>query len=242
MKRADLIRHLERHGCQFLREGGHHTVYVNRKASKSSSVPRHREVNDFLCRKICRRFTNSASQVAKKELRRAWADHILRKIQDVLETKQGWARQFGSKTKVLFQEGMALWRTRKSLPVAEFTAKADEIKAKVTHHLRDRILEDDDNQKLLNGLGAQNDKGHLMRFLSARRARTHEQSGRTHVASGGDRAKGVAVFEERGRCAYLCCLRQHRPDGSQGRRFHYRRFQAPPVRIHNRADRVIGIL
>jgi predicted RNA binding protein YcfA (HicA-like mRNA interferase family) len=53
MKRADLIRHLERCGCQFLREGGNHTVYINPPARKSSSVPRHREVNDFLARKIC---------------------------------------------------------------------------------------------------------------------------------------------------------------------------------------------
>ena len=35
-----------------LREGGEHTVYVNRKARRSSSVPRHREINDFLARKI----------------------------------------------------------------------------------------------------------------------------------------------------------------------------------------------
>jgi hypothetical protein len=53
MKRADLIRHLESHKCELLREGGNHTVYVNRAAQKSSSVPRHREVNDFLARKIC---------------------------------------------------------------------------------------------------------------------------------------------------------------------------------------------
>ena len=53
MKRRDLIRHLERHGCEFLREGGNHTVYVNRRARKSSTVPRHREVFDFLARKIC---------------------------------------------------------------------------------------------------------------------------------------------------------------------------------------------
>jgi hypothetical protein len=26
MKRVDLIRHLERHGCEFLREGNNHTV------------------------------------------------------------------------------------------------------------------------------------------------------------------------------------------------------------------------
>jgi mRNA interferase HicA len=53
MKRIDLIRHLERYGCQFLREGDRHTVYVNRVVRKSSSVPRHREINNFLCRKIC---------------------------------------------------------------------------------------------------------------------------------------------------------------------------------------------
>jgi predicted RNA binding protein YcfA (HicA-like mRNA interferase family) len=53
MKRVDLIRHLERNGCELLREGKNHTLYVNRAARKSSSIPRHREVNDFLARKIC---------------------------------------------------------------------------------------------------------------------------------------------------------------------------------------------
>lgn len=54
MKRVDLIRHLETHGCQLLREGGRHSVYVNRGARKTSTVPRHREINDYLARKICR--------------------------------------------------------------------------------------------------------------------------------------------------------------------------------------------
>lgn len=54
MKRADLIRHLEMHGCEFLREGGRHTVYVNRAAQKTSALPRHREINVLLARKICR--------------------------------------------------------------------------------------------------------------------------------------------------------------------------------------------
>lgn len=54
MKRRDVIRYLEEHGCDFLREGGNHTVYVNRRRRKASSVPRHREINDFLVRKICR--------------------------------------------------------------------------------------------------------------------------------------------------------------------------------------------
>jgi mRNA interferase HicA len=54
MKRRDLIRHLEAHGCEWLRVGGNHTVYVNRAAQKTSAVPRHREINDLLARKICR--------------------------------------------------------------------------------------------------------------------------------------------------------------------------------------------
>ena len=52
MKRLDLIRHLERHGCVLLREGAKHSVYVNRAKGKSSTVPRHREINDFLARKF----------------------------------------------------------------------------------------------------------------------------------------------------------------------------------------------
>ena len=54
MKRIDLIRHLEKHGAQFLREGGNDSVYVNRKTRKASTVPRHREINEFLAQKICR--------------------------------------------------------------------------------------------------------------------------------------------------------------------------------------------
>lgn len=54
MKRRELIRHLERHGCEFLREGGNHSVFVNRRKGTASTVPRHREVDDFLVAKICR--------------------------------------------------------------------------------------------------------------------------------------------------------------------------------------------
>jgi mRNA interferase HicA len=54
MKHRDLIRHLRAHGCTLLREGGNHSVYVNRKTMKVSTVPRHRELNDFLVRKICK--------------------------------------------------------------------------------------------------------------------------------------------------------------------------------------------
>jgi len=54
MKRVDLLRHLQQHGCVLLREGGKHSIFVNRVTRKASTVPRHREINDHLARKICR--------------------------------------------------------------------------------------------------------------------------------------------------------------------------------------------
>jgi len=49
-----LIRHIESQGCVFMREGGRHTVYVNPTTRKVSTVPRHREINEFMAKKICR--------------------------------------------------------------------------------------------------------------------------------------------------------------------------------------------
>jgi mRNA interferase HicA len=54
MKCKELIQHIEKYGCEFLREGGNHTVYVNRKEKKVSTIPRHREIDEDLSRKICK--------------------------------------------------------------------------------------------------------------------------------------------------------------------------------------------
>ncbi|MCX7039428.1 MAG: type II toxin-antitoxin system HicA family toxin [Spirochaetes bacterium] len=54
MNRKDLIRHLEENGCELLREGRKHSVFVNRSKKKTSTVPRHGEINDFLVKKICK--------------------------------------------------------------------------------------------------------------------------------------------------------------------------------------------
>ena len=53
VKRRDLLRHLAHHGCAFLREGGNHTLYINRIAKKVSTIPRHNDINRDLARKIC---------------------------------------------------------------------------------------------------------------------------------------------------------------------------------------------
>ncbi|PIU23272.1 MAG: addiction module toxin, HicA family [Chloroflexi bacterium CG08_land_8_20_14_0_20_45_12] len=54
MKRRDLVNHLTREGCIFQREGSKHSVYLNPENGHIATVPRHREIEILLARKICR--------------------------------------------------------------------------------------------------------------------------------------------------------------------------------------------
>jgi mRNA interferase HicA len=54
VKRRALLKHLKDHGCEFLREGTRHTMYVNWAAVRSSAVPRHSEITNNMVRKICK--------------------------------------------------------------------------------------------------------------------------------------------------------------------------------------------
>jgi predicted RNA binding protein YcfA (HicA-like mRNA interferase family) len=52
MKRTQLLKHLEAHGCRFVREGSKHTIYANTQ-DVTTSIPRHNEIPDLLAKKIC---------------------------------------------------------------------------------------------------------------------------------------------------------------------------------------------
>ncbi|MFA4820005.1 MAG: type II toxin-antitoxin system HicA family toxin [Candidatus Aenigmatarchaeota archaeon] len=54
MKRRKLLDHLISNGCVLLREGSRHTIFYNPVTKRTSSVPRHAEINDFLVKKICK--------------------------------------------------------------------------------------------------------------------------------------------------------------------------------------------
>jgi transposase len=49
--------------------------------------------------------------------------------------------------------------------VAAFASEARRLKTAITHHLRDRVLPDRDNQRLLDEIGWHHDRGNLLRFL-----------------------------------------------------------------------------
>jgi mRNA interferase HicA len=54
MKRRELIRHIERHGCVLAREGHSHSIYENTANGRRVPIPRHREIPDPFARVICR--------------------------------------------------------------------------------------------------------------------------------------------------------------------------------------------
>jgi len=53
MKQVDLLKHIRKFGCVFMREGGSHSVWCNPTKSRTSTIPRHSEINNFTGKKIC---------------------------------------------------------------------------------------------------------------------------------------------------------------------------------------------
>jgi transposase len=92
-------------------------------------------------------------------------DHLNRNIDEVLESKTGAARGFGLKLKDKLKEARQLWRDQRAGKAEDFSARAQLIEQELTDHLRFRRLTDEDNQRLLDGIGLQHDRGNLVRFL-----------------------------------------------------------------------------
>ncbi len=52
MKRGDFIRELKDAGCVLKRNGSKHDLYSNPTSGKQTTVPRHNELADTLCKTI----------------------------------------------------------------------------------------------------------------------------------------------------------------------------------------------
>lgn len=57
MKRRDLITKVEAAGAALIRHGGKHDIYHNPVTGISQPIPRHKEINEILARKILRDLT-----------------------------------------------------------------------------------------------------------------------------------------------------------------------------------------
>ena len=93
--------------------------------------------------------------------------HILKNLSVVEEAKTGRAKSFSTQLKASLREGIALWHEQQAgrLEWGEYLALAEALDYRLAHQLRRRQLIDADNQRMLDGIGKQHERGRLTLFL-----------------------------------------------------------------------------
>ena len=93
--------------------------------------------------------------------------HLLRNLKEVEEKKKGAAVRFSRKVKESLQRGLALWwqHKRGEMDLKTYLEAGREIEDELVLLLRPRVMKDADNQRLLDGVGWQNDRGRVLLFL-----------------------------------------------------------------------------
>ena len=92
--------------------------------------------------------------------------HLLRNIREVEPRQWGRALQFPRQLRELLQRGLLLARSRPHMEEQLYRQQVAELDQALDDLLQDRTLRNRDNQRLLDGIGAQHDRHHLLRFLN----------------------------------------------------------------------------
>ena len=140
------------------------SVYQIRKQHRNEEV---RELipADFAGVMVCDRGRSyDAEELTEIEQQKCLA-HLIRNAVEVAEAKTGRAKQFSQRLKELLKQALTLPKRQIELGLEPYQQQVTELDRELTYHLRNRIFLDDDNQRLLNGVGTQHDRGHILRFL-----------------------------------------------------------------------------
>lgn len=54
MKRNAFIKHIKSTGCILVREGANHSLYMNPTNGQKSTIGRHSELSNLMCKIICK--------------------------------------------------------------------------------------------------------------------------------------------------------------------------------------------
>jgi transposase len=147
-------------------------AFVNPTLSVYQIRPQHRneEVRellpaDFAGVMTCDRGRSYEAEELANVKQQKCLSHLIRNAAAVEEKKTGPAKWFSKTLKDIFRRAIPLGANRKKMEAEEFTRQVGKLDDELTIHLRDRVLKDPDNQRLLNGIGTQHDRGHILRFL-----------------------------------------------------------------------------
>jgi transposase len=91
--------------------------------------------------------------------------HLIRNAATTAEEKTGRARHFATQLADTLRRALSLATGRKEMSPADYWKQAATLDDELTILLQNRTLRDPDNQRLLNGAGAQHDRGRLLRFV-----------------------------------------------------------------------------
>jgi len=148
-------------------------AFVNQALSVYQIRPRHRNEQvrelipaDFQGVMICDRGPSYDARKLEDALQQKCLSHLIRNAKAVEESKTGRARQFSRRLKELLQQALVLSAKKNELDAADYTQQVEELRDELTLHLRDRVLRDEDNQRLLDGVGAQHDRARVLSFLT----------------------------------------------------------------------------
>lgn len=140
------------------------TVYQIRSQHGNEQV---REVvpGDYVGTLVTDRFSSYEAEALRGVEQHKCLSHLLRNVTVVVETKIGRAKAFGLELKGLLKKANQLWREQRTGPVDGYSARVEEIEEDLTYLLRPRRLRDPDNQRLLDGIGFQQDEQRILNFL-----------------------------------------------------------------------------
>jgi transposase len=147
-------------------------AFVNASLSVYQVRSRHRneEVRelapaDFAGVMVCDRGKSYDAEELQSVSQQKCQAHLLRNAAEVTQGKTGRARQFSQRLKDLLRQALALGAKKNEMDAARYRERIQKLEGALSWHLRRRYLRDADNQKLLDGVGLQHDRGRLLRFL-----------------------------------------------------------------------------
>lgn len=167
------VVHTDDTGWRVAGESAFLMAFVNPSLSVYQVRPQHRneEVRelipaDFRGVMVCDRGRSYDAAELENVAQQKCLAHLIRNAAKVAEEKTGRARQFSQQLKAVLKRALLLSTNRNEMKPAEYCRHAEALDDEMTTHLRDHTLRDPDNQRLLDGVGAQHDRGHVLRFLS----------------------------------------------------------------------------
>jgi transposase len=92
--------------------------------------------------------------------------HLQCTLGDVLTRKKGRAQDLAERTRELLRLAVRQWEEYHWGSRGEFARWVPEVRLALSYHLRDRLLKDPENQKLLRMLHRYHQRGDLLRFLA----------------------------------------------------------------------------